>query len=115
VALIGGGRGSLSDSGEHGIARAGYGHDHRDDCAFRITRDLFDTPERELDTTCLASVPPIDFVTGVLLRGERTHEAAPDGLGWSALVGIGYVLVLWRTTRSCETRVRPRGVGAPGG
>ncbi len=43
-----------------------YGHEAPSDCAMQITRDFIDAPERAPDTTCLASVPPIDFVTGVV-------------------------------------------------
>jgi pimeloyl-ACP methyl ester carboxylesterase len=46
-----------------------YGHEEPSPCALHIARDFIDAPERALDTTCLQSVPPIDFVTGVTYSG----------------------------------------------
>jgi pimeloyl-ACP methyl ester carboxylesterase len=42
-----------------------YGHERPPDCSLRISRDFFDAPDDAPDTTCVDSIPPIEFVTGV--------------------------------------------------
>jgi pimeloyl-ACP methyl ester carboxylesterase len=46
-----------------------YGHEAPSDCVKQIMRDFFDAPEQALDTACLASIPPIPFVTGIVYSG----------------------------------------------
>lgn len=53
-------------SGAHLLITPWYGHERPPDCEIRISRDFFDAPEREPDGACLDSVPPIEFVTGVV-------------------------------------------------
>jgi pimeloyl-ACP methyl ester carboxylesterase len=43
-----------------------YGHERPPDCSFRITRAFFDAPDDAPDLTCMDSIPPIEFVTGVV-------------------------------------------------
>ena len=42
------------------------GHERLPDCAFRLASEFFDAPERPLNASCMDSVPPIRFVTGVV-------------------------------------------------
>lgn len=41
-----------------------HGHERPPLCSFRISRDLFDAPDRKPDMACLDSIPPIKFVVG---------------------------------------------------
>jgi pimeloyl-ACP methyl ester carboxylesterase len=43
-----------------------YGHEEPSACAMGISRDFIDAPEQVPDTACLDSIPPIQFVTGVV-------------------------------------------------
>jgi pimeloyl-ACP methyl ester carboxylesterase len=43
-----------------------YGHEAPSACVQQIMRDFFDAPEQAPDSACLASIPPIPFVTGIV-------------------------------------------------
>lgn len=43
-----------------------YGHEEPPGCALRIAGDFFEAPEVAPDTACLGSIPPIEFVAGVV-------------------------------------------------
>jgi pimeloyl-ACP methyl ester carboxylesterase len=48
----------------HVVIAPGYGHERPPDCIFAISRAFLDAPDRALDTTCVASIPPLRFFTG---------------------------------------------------
>lgn len=43
-----------------------HGHERPPACGFRISRAFFDLPEQRQTTTCLDSIAPMQFVTGVV-------------------------------------------------
>jgi hypothetical protein len=50
----------------HVVTLPWYGHERPPDCSLRIARAFFDAPDDVPDTACLDSIPPIEFVTGVV-------------------------------------------------
>lgn len=88
-----------------------YGHDFRSDCGFRMTRQFFDAPDRPVDATCLDSVPPVRFVSGVVPSRWIARIVAAGvrhPIPGTALCVASFVLllvpVLWLPLRARRSR-----------
>lgn len=72
-----------------------YGHERPPDCSFRITRAFFDAPDDVPDVTCMDSIPPVQFVTGV--AASRRVSVAVGRLArqpWLAVLPVAAVVLL---------------------
>ncbi|HEX6052284.1 MAG TPA: alpha/beta fold hydrolase [Gemmatimonadaceae bacterium] len=88
-----------------------YGHDFRSDCGFQMTAQFFDAPDRPADATCLDSVPPVRFVSGVV-PSRWIARAVATGVGHpivtTTVCVAAFVLLLvpvaWLPLRARRTR-----------
>lgn len=69
------------------------GHQRLPDCAFRLTDEFIQAPERAPDTSCVDSIPPIRFASGVVTsrwvrRVVARAAEAPVRVGLPAAAGL---------------------------
>jgi hypothetical protein len=110
---------SLADgmTGGHLVILRGYGHRSFPDCMFPMSHHFFEAPERQPDTTCSDSIPPLEFVTGVVpsrwvSRAVSTTWQKP----WlAALPGAVAILLLVPVVGLSVRAVRRRRRGQSGG
>jgi pimeloyl-ACP methyl ester carboxylesterase len=96
-----------------------YGHERPPDCSFRISRHFFDAPDDAPDTTCVDSIPPIEFVTGVApSRWVGTAVGRASSRPWLvSLPGAAGLLLLVSAigipVQGLRARRQSRGYGDP--